>query len=1376
MKTQVPKLDNYLKILHLRGSFYILITLGILFSSTSILSAQGVNTYNRFSVSNEEISVQHYTKDQGLPGEVSKIIQDEQGFLWFITSKGLSRFDGYDFKAYQKKGRGRPGIDSDNIGSAVINQKGEILIRTASGLSKLGPKTEQFSKLNLDIPNSGDFAGTLFKDQSRQIWIAASTGLYKYEEPSEQLIHYPLEHPELSLLKEAYDTSFSINEIFQGPDGVIILDYSNYGMYVFNPKDATFIKIEGVSEQTWITRTSFGVKDGATFFWTNKGVYTYSKPGVVELTSFDYNLLDITPSGKYIISKDNTIYILGSDKDTLQQITVDKEVYDQLDCPCKSKFIATVFEDRSGGIWIGLRDFGLLHVFETKNKIKSYPYLTNPDSCDHVLRAPVKLNDDFLLVNGCDVFDLQNERFITIDDSGFDIPSSYSSIRLRDADGYLWVEDKLKDSIVVYQLSAYDDKKYDFAFGYQLSKLKEDSTSTLLVGAGKHKVWFSIANPGRDTLSLLLLKDKDKFYKEPIITHQLKVRRGDNITGVHQTAEGLWANSLTGLYRLPSEEQYFQRVARRNMSHPAALKIFEDSKGVLWFATVEGLTRYDPSSQKYSQYYHGDGLAGRLITDIIELDNGHILLATFEGYITVFDPNQDIFQFNNYDVGQGIIDNIMFGTLFDQTDNTYYIRHKNALTIIPSTPINSGTPPPLYITAIKKYSAGNGKSLETAIRDIDTLKQLEFSYNDNIITFETVLLNYSNAKENEYKYQLEGFSKDWVPNGKKREITFTNLSPGTYTLRVKANGLLGSEETMTSLKFRVRPHWSQTTVAYTIYTLLLLGLVYSIYQFLKRRWILQNELRKEQESALRLQELDTFKTRLYTNLTHEFRTPLAVILGMTDQIEAAPKKNLQEGLKMIRRNGKQLLQLINQLLDLSKLENNALKLHLQQGDIIPYLRYIVESFESYANTRNVSLQFQSSIHLLVMDYDPEQIQQIMMNLISNAIKFTPSEGAIVMSVAEQYRNLVIKVKDTGIGIPEKDLPNIFDRFYQVDSSSTRKGEGTGIGLAHTKELVKLMGGEISVSSQEHKGTTFTVRLPIVRDDTTPAFEEDYKHQADAETIVIPAQHLSTDTASTPSKPTADLPQILIVEDNPDVVSYLKSCLEDRYQVNIAYNGAAGIEKALETIPDIIISDVMMPEKDGYEVCDTLKNDERTSHIPIILLTAKVDAQSRLSGLKTGADAYLAKPFDKTELLVRLEMMVKKQKQVLAYFTRKFQTKIFLGTTDKTPSSENPKEDAFMDKVRQIVADYHGDEDFGLPQLCQKLAMSRSQLFRKLKALINMAPSDYIRNYRMQRAKYLLENTDTNVAEAAYEVGFKDPSYFSKIFQETFGVLPGSILM
>ena len=529
-------------------------------------------------------------------------------------------------------------------------------------------------------------------------------------------------------------------------------------------------------------------------------------------------------------------------------------------------------------------------------------------------------------------------------------------------------------------------------------------------------------------------------------------------------------------------------------------------------------------------------------------------------------------------------------------------------------------------------------------------------------------------------------------------------------------------------------------------------------------------IRQEETEMRRLKELDEFKSRFYTNITHEFRTPLTVILGMTEQLKPLVEKTgttrTGEAVSMIHRNAGTLLQLINRILDLSKLEAGKMELHLRKGNIVDYLIYLTNAFQSFAATHDVQLRFLTDLEHFEMDYDPEKLQDVMSNLLSNAVKFTPAGGRISVLVkqvpaeAGRGEQLKIIVKDTGAGISPEALPHIFDRFFQAKEQGNMAG-GTGVGLMLTRELVELMGGRIKVESEPGAGTDFTVLLPVSRL-ASPAVED--FHPETAWPTSEPASNAGQDV---PAGDELDKPLCLVIEDSPDVVRYLQTLLEKDYLVAVAFNGARGIEKALELVPDIIISDVMMPEKDGLEVCDFLKNDERTSHIPIILLTAKATLEDRIEGLRRGADAYLQKPFNQEELFVQLKKLVELRRRIIRHFSAAL----------KTPSPVTPDdpeleiEDAFIQKAREAVEANLSDEDFDVHRLCRALTLSRAQLHRKLTALTGMSATLFIRSVRLARAKELLSTTTLTVSEIAYEVGYKDPNYFTRTFTEEFGKSP-----
>lgn len=525
--------------------------------------------------------------------------------------------------------------------------------------------------------------------------------------------------------------------------------------------------------------------------------------------------------------------------------------------------------------------------------------------------------------------------------------------------------------------------------------------------------------------------------------------------------------------------------------------------------------------------------------------------------------------------------------------------------------------------------------------------------------------------------------------------------------------------------------------------------------------------RLEQEEKRRMSELDDFKTKFYTHITHEFRTPLTIILGMANQMKNDPDQWFQEGIEMINRNGRKLLNLTNQMLDLSKLEAHKMPFNSIQDDIALYLNYLVESFHSLASSKNIRLSFSAVPKQITMDFDPDKIQDIVSNLITNAIKFTAEEGLIevfaYLKKTPKGDNLVIAVKDNGIGIPQEKIPRVFDRYFQVENQSEKLMEGTGLGLALTKELVKLHQGKISVCSTEGQGSTFTVYLPITN--TASEMSKNLSRELDNSAIDSYKSALVVNEFEVDNH---DNLFLLIVEDNKDVLRYLQSLLSRDYRIVLAGNGEEGFNKAIEFVPDIVISDVMMPVMDGYSFCEKLKGDIRTSHIPIVLLTARTDPASRMQGLKAGADVYLAKPFNRNELLVRIEKLVQLRKELQTRFKG---IDNYTDILDKIKNGSQDKEDAFFQRVYQILKTNLSEEEFGIAELCHSLGMSRSQLYRKFSALTNTSLHRFIQKMRLVKAKELLLTTELHVNEVAYDSGFKNPSHFSRIYSQEFGISP-----
>jgi DNA-binding response OmpR family regulator/nitrogen-specific signal transduction histidine kinase len=553
--------------------------------------------------------------------------------------------------------------------------------------------------------------------------------------------------------------------------------------------------------------------------------------------------------------------------------------------------------------------------------------------------------------------------------------------------------------------------------------------------------------------------------------------------------------------------------------------------------------------------------------------------------------------------------------------------------------------------------------------------------------------------------------------------------------------------------------------------LLIIFLGYHFYHFQLRRRI-------EASEARYLREMDTFKTNFYTNITHEFRTPLTVIQGMAEQIQASPEKYLNTGIPMIQRNSSRLLQLVNQVLELSRLESGKLQVQRQRGDVGAFIQYIFESFTSFAGTKGISLSLEKDTDIPIMDFDPEKIQTVLGNLLSNAIKFTPTGGRITGSVqifptekapggigrmtgidAREY--LAVCVQDTGKGISQEELGRIFERYYQAEGSPSA---GSGVGLTLARELARLMGGDVTASSTPGEGSVFTLWLPVL--------------QLSADLPPVQVQSAGRpifydDAAAWPVEPKTvkTRPTLLLVEDSPDVLYYLSVSLSPWYNLLSARNGKEGLKKALETVPDLVISDIMMPEMDGLEFCAQLKNDVHISHIPVILLTARAGLPDKIEGLDRGADAYLVKPFDRGELLAQVRQLLEQRKRLQVYYR---QTAVG-DTGNQHEEHDIPKpgvDEQFLVQLRETVAARLSDPNFSATDLERALGMSHAQLFRKMKALLGYSANTLIRKMRIRKAQELLGKQEMSIAEVAYAVGFKEPAYFSKVFKDETGVAPG----
>jgi len=645
------------------------------------------------------------------------------------------------------------------------------------------------------------------------------------------------------------------------------------------------------------------------------------------------------------------------------------------------------------------------------------------------------------------------------------------------------------------------------------------------------------------------------------------------------------------------------------------------------------------------------------------------------------------------------------------------------------------------------------------------------AYRDNALRFECAAPSYDTPTATQFQYFLEGFDEDWSKWSTETKKDYTNLPEGAYVFRVRARNVYGHESSEAVYAFTILPPWYRTWWAYGLYVLLAGAMLYGIRRYELNRMRLKDQLNMKQFEAAKLKELDQIRSSFFANISHEFRTPLTLILGQIENLRTEidhPKQTKK--LDMAIRHARRLRELINQLLDVAKLEAGKMPFRAQLADIVPFLRKLFASFESLAKQKKLGMRFYAERDIIDVYYEAEKLEKIFINLVSNAIKFTPAGGEISASVRlpqteGKAKWVEIEVRDSGIGIPEDRLPYIFDRFYQVESGNTRDYEGTGIGLALAKELVELHSGEIRVTSKVGMGTVFKVRLP-----------HGCEHLSEEQIVgsMQPKKDVVSETASeAKSEPVLSTAGdnnaqnshiILIVEDNPDMRQYIRETLQETYTIAEAVDGAQGFEKAKNLIPNLIISDVMMPRVDGYKMVHTIRSHELTSHIPIIMLTAKAGEDEKLEGLETGVDAYLIKPFSTRELQVRVRKLIEMRQNLLQQ--RKQPLKITSSDVAVTPVDEQ-----FLERLQKIVEENMEDETFQVGELCLQVGIGERQLYRKLHALLGCTPAAYVRQIRLDRARQLLEKGAGTVSEITFMVGYSNTSAFARAFREAFGQAP-----
>ncbi|NND06250.1 MAG: helix-turn-helix domain-containing protein [Saprospiraceae bacterium] len=859
--------------------------------------------------------------------------------------------------------------------------------------------------------------------------------------------------------------------------------------------------------------------------------------------------------------------------------------------------------------------------------------------------------------------------------------------------------------------------------------------------------------------------------KDKTVHYQGGESEGLKHTWTHDLIYGpdgeIWLGQQNGLYSIdPTTSEISTYSHRDDLSgfvSPNFKALAFDEVGFLWVGNFGGgIACFDPSTRKVLfQMDIGQGLPSNRIYDLILDDDGYIWVWSSDGLCSFFPvQNLDEIQVQYYPetkffpVGR-------LGVWFTKLETgEIFFGVSGGFAHFDPRMVRAGGRDHLDDPIITDFSVLNGSVKESLSVFKDQIIKLKPRQNFFSISFSAPKSGF--GKQQKFQYQMQGLDPSWVQSEDLRTVTYTDLRPGTYQFQAKVGDQNGRwSEASAPLNIVLAAPWYATNVAKLVWILLALGLLYLINRILIFRERLRSQLALQKVESENLRELDAAKSNFFAQISHEFRTPLTVILGMASRLKQDLNGQIKgiKGIDAIERNGTLLLKQINQILDLSKLRSDTISLEMVQGDVVFYVRYLTEAFDAYTASKNIDLHFEADPDKLYMDFDPSRMRDIFTNLLSNAIKFTGPGGQIDIQVQGKHRDnsdyFLLTIADTGIGIHPDDLAKVFDPYYQSKDAQNR--QGTGLGLATTQQWVQAMGGQITVESKVDVGSIFKVELPITREAN---ISDGSWQQLDK----VAASDIVRDSTITIS---SHKPIVLVIEDNQDVVSYIAMCLGDTYDLLFAYDGQQGIDIAIRSVPDLIITDVMMPQKDGYEVCAYVKAQEVSNHIPIIMLTAKVTQEEKKVGLSLGADAYMTKPFDEQELLIRVNGLISQRRTLQDKYGG------FRSSDDHRDDTHDELQDQFLDRIQEFV-EKRLKIEFSVEDLAAHMGMSRVQLYRKVKALSGKSVSMYIRFIRLYKARQMLKSTQLTVSEVAYAVGFSDPSYFSKAFKEAFLLSPREV--
>jgi signal transduction histidine kinase/DNA-binding response OmpR family regulator/ligand-binding sensor domain-containing protein len=1395
----------------------------------------------------QEYRFRHLTTENGLSSnDVNVIYRDSLGFIWIGTDNGLNRFDGYNIRVFRNDPRDSASITDNVILSFAEQNSGNLLVGTANGgLNHFNHYTETFSRISLTVNPPVDAAinriNVIATDSSGIFWIGTGAGLIKYSKTAGVIGHY------LTRSNPVDDSANDIKAFYMENHEKFWMGTMG-GLFHFDPVNALFKQFPLVPG--WYYPEPFEkiihciYRDSKDIFWigTHWFLYRVENDSVAWIGPPGYLVTDSTPNSmainainEHIINgrqvlwmatwgglnyfdpvarKCNYIFTDSKNPDWLSSYALSTQYMDaggllwighedrgvdilnlygnpfrRPDLPEEVSNLSALsfLMDSKGNFWAGLDDHGLLRLDENMKFMDSYRFrlpggveLQNCD-LDYIYedsRANIWIGNT-LLEEGLFIFDPDQRHFEPV---RFNVPDHYLTVDpgpvrynsfLEVQDGVTWFgtshglfrnkPDHYREvSPVIFTIN-------DSIIPLYIWKLLEDRERNTWIGTRDHGLYCLEAGKKEPA--------KDSFLD---LSHLIHFDFQGSIQYIHEDQSGkLWLGTSIGLYSLSQGDTVIMpaKGIEGITTGKPIYGISEDNHGNLWLSSTAGLVRYDP-----------DAIAGLMIRKFDKSDG--IPFSGFEPKAFYQSPDGRVFIGNLSASGNGFF----FFNPGEIQDNTHA--------------------PEVVISAFKVRNESIGFDSSLNVK-----KHIRLRYDQNFFSFELAALDYVNPAKNQFAYYLEGLEDDWNHSQSRRYINYSGVPPGKYIFRFKASnndGYWNDKGSFVAVSV-LPPPW-KSWWAYSMYGLFFVTLLAVWRMYDLRRQSLKHQLEFERIEADKLKELDHAKSRFFANISHEFRTPLTLILAPLDKLITIVPHEAKNDLEIMQRNARKLLQLINQLLLLSRLESGQLKLKATRLNIVELVNEYLQSFESLARHKKVDLVFNFDTKEILVYADREKMEKILFNLLSNAFKYTGEGGRIEVKVfslksldfgdlsienrqsaidnrqltkdlrpkTEVYKDnqVVISIADTGSGIAPDHLPHIFDRFYQADDSTTRLQEGTGIGLSLVKELVELHHGSISVESKPGWGTMFTIALPIgsghLKEDEsadTQSPEEEIRTCFDGKVPENDAVETTTATGLLTGYLSGRITEatgkqvILVVEDNDDLRNYIRGFLEESYRLLEARNGKEGMQTAIEYIPDLMITDVMMPEMDGFELCKRIRADERTSHIPVIMVTALGEHESRLEGLETGADDFISKPFDPLELKIRIRNLLDRRQRLRAHYMKYAEKEGLFAIIDLKGDEALSSDEKFLQKAMKIITENIADPDFSVDDFAGRMAMSKIQLHRKLVAVTGRSPNRLVRSVRLIKAAQMIRNRSGTISEIAFEVGFNNLSWFARCFHDQFGQSP-----